>query len=168
MRTLDDYIEMFGARPVRFRPGARFEYSNYGFILLGKLVEVASGETYDRYVLDHILMPAGMRHTNPLPERDRVVAIGYSQTPNGLRLTDSAFHLPPSSAGGWYSDVKDLFLFAQALRSGKLIPEPPSASDRLESDPSRVRIWILFVSAAWVWPFGCQPRLQHGITCPAG
>ena len=121
MRTLSDYVNLFGSRPVRFKPGTRFEYSNYGFILLGRLVEVASRQEYDQYVRDHILGPAGMRHTNSVPETGYVAAIGYSRTPDGLRPTDSTFHLPASSAGGWYSTAYDLFLFARALQSGVVL-----------------------------------------------
>jgi D-alanyl-D-alanine carboxypeptidase len=121
IRTLSDYVNMFGARPVRFKPGTRFEYSNYGFILLGRIVEVASGQTYDQYFRDHILNPAGMRHTTPVPESGQVAAIAYSQTRDGIEPTDSAFHLPASSAGGWYSDAHDLYLFTRALQSGLLL-----------------------------------------------
>ncbi|KAA6462983.1 beta-lactamase family protein [Acidobacteria bacterium AB60] len=121
MRTLSDYVHLFGSRPGRFKPGTRFEYSNYGYILLGRVVEVVSAQTYDQYVRDHILNIAGMRHTGPIPDGHRSVAIGYSRTRNGLQPTEDMFHLPASSGGGWYSDAHDLYRFAAALRSGTLL-----------------------------------------------
>ncbi|MDQ6780638.1 MAG: beta-lactamase family protein, partial [Candidatus Eremiobacteraeota bacterium] len=53
LRTLHDYITLFGKRGPQFRPGSRFEYSNYGFILLGSVVEKVSGQSYYDYVRDH-------------------------------------------------------------------------------------------------------------------
>ncbi|MBV8897527.1 MAG: alpha/beta fold hydrolase [Acidobacteriaceae bacterium] len=68
LRTHEDYIELFGRRPVRFEPGSRFEYSNYGFILLGAVIEKVSGESYYDFVRDHIYRVAGMTSTGSEPE----------------------------------------------------------------------------------------------------
>jgi len=54
LRTLQDYIKLYGSRAPRFKPGSRFEYSNYGFILLGAVIERVTGETYYRFVGEHI------------------------------------------------------------------------------------------------------------------
>jgi CubicO group peptidase (beta-lactamase class C family) len=99
------------------------EYSNYGFILLGRLIEIASGETYDNYVRDHIFLPAGMTRTDARPEADHVAgrAIGYTRGSNGLEPNTALLPWSGTSAGGGYSTVRDLFLFAQALESGKLL-----------------------------------------------
>lgn len=122
-RTLADYVKLFGSRPVAFAPGTRFEYSNYGFILLGRIIEIVSGEPYQSYVRDHIYLPAGMLHTDSRPESDHVEnrAVGYTQ--GSADLVPNTNHMPWSgtSAGGGYSTVHDLFLFAQALQSGKLL-----------------------------------------------
>jgi D-alanyl-D-alanine carboxypeptidase len=122
-RTLADYVRLFGSRPVRFEPGTRMEYSNYGFILLGRLIEIASGQTYDAYVRDHIFIPAGMQHTDSRPEADHVAgrAIGYARRANGLEPNTASLPWSGTSAGGGYSTVNDLFLFARALASGKLL-----------------------------------------------
>ena len=73
-RTLADYVKLFGSRPVAFEPGSRMEYSNYGFILLGRMIELVSGESYQKYVQEHIYQPAGMMHTDSRPEADHVTA----------------------------------------------------------------------------------------------
>ena len=57
---LDDYVKLYGARALRHEPGARHEYSNYGFVLLGALIEKVSGESYYDYVRDNVFRPAGM------------------------------------------------------------------------------------------------------------
>ena len=60
LRTHSDYVELFGDRDVLFQPGGRFEYSNYGFILLGAVIEAVTGESYYDYVAEHVYRPAGM------------------------------------------------------------------------------------------------------------
>ena len=122
-RTLADYVKLFGARPVRFEPGTRMEYSNYGFILLGRLIEIASGEPYDSYIRNHIFLPAGMQRTDSRPEIEHMPgrAIGYSRGASGLEANTAGLPWSGTSAGGGYSTVHDLFLFAQALESGKLL-----------------------------------------------
>jgi len=122
-RTLADYIKLFGNRPVRFEPGTRMEYSNYGFILLGRIVELVSGELYDRYVQEHVFRPAGMMHTDSRPESDQVAgrAIGYTHGPDGPAPNTALLPWSGTSAGGGYSTVDDLLLFAEALQTGKLI-----------------------------------------------
>ena len=68
LRTLQDYINLYGNRPLRFEPGSRWEYSNYGFILLGAVIEKVSGQSYYDYVREHIYVPAGMTSTGSEPE----------------------------------------------------------------------------------------------------
>jgi CubicO group peptidase (beta-lactamase class C family) len=99
------------------------EYSNYGFILLGRLIEVVSGEPYDLYVQQHIFAPAGMMHTESRPEADHVPgrAVGYTMGPKGLQPNTAELPWSGTSAGGGYATVGDLFLFAEALESGKLL-----------------------------------------------
>jgi len=122
-RTLADYVKLFGNRPVAFEPGSRMEYSNYGFILLGRLIEIVSGETYQDYVQKHIFAPVGMTRTDSRPEIDHASgrAVGYKKGPSGLQPNAPELPWNGTSAGGGYSTVKDLLLFAEALQSGKLL-----------------------------------------------
>jgi len=122
-RTLADYVKLFGNRPVAFEPGTRMEYSNYGFILLGRIIELVSGKSYESYVQERIFRPAGMLHTDARPESDHVEgrAIGYMRGQNGLTPNTTTLPWSGTSAGGGYSTVGDLLLFAQALESGKLL-----------------------------------------------
>lgn len=130
LHTLADVVQLLGNRPVEFAPGTQFVYSNYGYILLGRLIELVAGEPYDAFVNEHVFVPAGMIHTTPLPQTDQAgrSAIGYTHTSNGLKSTKPAKPEPPvaggTAAGGGYSTVDDLLRFAQALQSGKLLPAP--------------------------------------------
>ena len=64
MRTIDDLIKLNGDRAPAFQPGSKFEYSNYGFLLLGALVEKVSGQSYYDYVAEHVFGPAEMTATS--------------------------------------------------------------------------------------------------------
>ena len=123
LRELADYLKLFGSRDLEFEPGSKWAYSNYGFILLGVVIEKISGVPYYDYVRKHVFEPAGMRATESLPETDSAPkrSLGYMRK-NGAWVTN-ADTLPwrGTSAGGGYSTVGDLFRFAQALSNGKLV-----------------------------------------------
>ncbi len=127
LRTLQDYVKLYGNRGLQFEPGSRWEYSNYGFVLLGVLIEKVSGMSYYDYVREHIFVPAGMTSTASDPE-DRPVpdrSIGYTRmgTGPGGDLHPNTETLPyrGTSAGGGYSTVEDLLRFANALEEHKLV-----------------------------------------------
>jgi CubicO group peptidase (beta-lactamase class C family) len=125
LREHRDYLKLYGSRGLTHEPGASFEYSNYGFVLLGALIERVSGGSYDDYVRDHLFRRAGMRSTGSLPESVDVPnrAIGYMRASPGGAWVANTDTLPwrGTAAGGGYSTVGDLLRFAQALGSGRLI-----------------------------------------------
>jgi D-alanyl-D-alanine carboxypeptidase len=128
LREHRDYLKLYGRRGLTQEPGARFEYSNYGFVLLGALIEHVSGGSYDDYVGDHVFRRAGMRSTGALPESVDVPdrAVGYmrpSRSGGGWVPNTDTLPWRGTAAGGGYSTVGDLLRFAQALDSGRLISE---------------------------------------------
>jgi CubicO group peptidase (beta-lactamase class C family) len=123
LRTLDDYVKLYGARGPQFEPGSRWEYSNYGMLLLGVVIERVTGQSYYDYVAEHVYRPAGMNRSGSEPEEKTVAdrSVGYMKrngvwTPNGPTLPYRG-----TSAGGGYSTVGDLLKFAEALLSHKLL-----------------------------------------------
>ena len=80
LREHSDYLKLYGSRGLTHEPGARFEYSNYGFVLLGALIEDVSGVSYYDYVRDNVFRRAGMTSTGSLPESEDVPnrAVGYT------------------------------------------------------------------------------------------
>ena len=127
LREHHDYLKLYGRRGLTQEPGAGFEYSNYGFVLLGALIEQVTGGSYDDYVGDHVFRRAGMRSTGALPESVDVPdrAVGYLRASPGSDWAPNTDTLPwrGTAAGGGYSTVGDLLRFAQALDSGRLISE---------------------------------------------
>ncbi len=137
-----DYVALYGNRALRFEPGSKHEYSNYGFVLLGRIIEVVSGESYYDYVRDHVFKPAGMSSTDSMPEEQHVkkLSVGYTRggpgpdapprgpgerslVPTGgpLRSTEGELPYRGTSAGGGYSTVGDFLKFANALTSNRLL-----------------------------------------------
>jgi D-alanyl-D-alanine carboxypeptidase len=124
LRSLQDYVNLYGKRGLEFAPGSRWEYSNYGFLLLGVVVERVSGKSYYDYVSENVYAPAGMNSTGSLAEGENVAgrSIGYTSF-GGSAAHANTDTLPyrGTSAGGGYSTVEDLQRFASALLSHKLL-----------------------------------------------
>lgn len=123
LRDLKDYVDLYGKRAPEFVSGSRWVYSNYGFILLGRIVEEVSGLTYDDYLQRYVFGPAAMHSTGNLPESERlphraVAYIGYGAK---LKRADSTLPVRGTSAGGGYSTVGDFKRFVDAIVSHRLL-----------------------------------------------
>jgi CubicO group peptidase (beta-lactamase class C family) len=125
LRTLSDYVALYGQRALAFEPGSRWEYSNYGMLLLGVVIERVSGQSYYDYVAAHLYAPAGMVRSGSEPESVAVLdrATGYTRPRGGGAWIPNTATLPfrGTSAGGGYSTVGDLLRFAQALMGHRLL-----------------------------------------------
>jgi CubicO group peptidase (beta-lactamase class C family)/pimeloyl-ACP methyl ester carboxylesterase len=128
LRTLQDYVSLYGSRGLEFEPGSRWAYSNYGFVLLGVLIEKVTGQNYCDYVDDHVYEPAGMVATGSQPESEAVSCrpVAYTHGTSGSTWRPNEESLPyrGTSAGGGYSTVGDLLRFANALTERRLLDEP--------------------------------------------
>jgi D-alanyl-D-alanine carboxypeptidase len=128
-----EYHQLFVNTPLAFEPGSNRAYSNAGYILLGLLVERASGEDYYDYVRKHVYEPAGMTHTahHAVDELPPDAAIGYTRGGPGaatgpLRSNRETLPGRGSAAGGGYTTAADLVRFMAALRAGKITGGPRS------------------------------------------
>lgn len=124
LREPRDFLQMFQNLPMVFRPGERFAYNNSGFIVLGLVVEEASGLPFIQYIEQHIFEPADMTDSgyfwaDSLPER---IAYAYLQRPDGSWGTN-IFSVPIVGGpdGGAYTTTGDLEKFWNALAAGNLI-----------------------------------------------
>lgn len=126
-RSVDDWMPLVKDETLEFEPGTRWSYSNTGMLLLGKVIESASGKDYFDYVRERIFRPAGMTSTDSY-ELDRVtknLAVGYEPEdgPGGPQYRNNIFQhvIRGGPAGGGYSTVGDLTRFAVALQEGRLV-----------------------------------------------
>ncbi|MFC9759638.1 serine hydrolase domain-containing protein [Streptomyces sp. NPDC056921] len=127
--------------PMQFQPGEKFEYSNTNAILLGLVVEKASGRPLAEYLERNVFEPAGMNHTF-LPRTSALPAPhaqGYTdQTATGR--TGNATYWNPSwawAAGGAISDQRDMRTWAGVLATGTLL-SPATQAERLRTAPSNL------------------------------
>lgn len=124
LKTLQDYVKLYEKRAPKFKPGSQWEYSNYGFLLLGAVIEKVSGQSYYDYVREHVFKPAGMNSTDSSPENESVPerSVGYMRPdPGPWQPNTETLPYRGTSAGGGYSTVEDLFRFATALLGHKLL-----------------------------------------------
>jgi CubicO group peptidase (beta-lactamase class C family) len=123
--TLANYIPKLAQTPLDFQPGTLWRYSGlYGFDVLARIVEIASGQAYDQFLKQHLFDPLGMKDTGfaPTPERMARVATIYQRTPTGLQPAQNANQLISgtyfSASGGLMSTAEDYLQFAQMLVNG--------------------------------------------------
>jgi CubicO group peptidase (beta-lactamase class C family) len=123
LKTLQDYVKLYGARDLRFEPGTKWEYSNYGFVLLGVLIEKVSGRSYYDYVAENVYKVAGMTDSGSEPESVDVPNRSKGYTRDQFEIVSNEPMLPwrGSSAGGGYTTAAVLMRFADALMSNKLL-----------------------------------------------
>jgi serine beta-lactamase-like protein LACTB len=106
------------------QPGTHFSYSTQGYTLVGCVIEGASGEKYEDYVRENILIPAAMRQTRPddrfaiIPLRTRFYSSDKSGAVVNADFLDSSYKVP---GGGWLSSVEDMARFEVAILNGRLL-----------------------------------------------
>lgn len=136
LRSVRDYLPLFVSEPLQFEPGTGQQYSNAGYVVLGLIVEAASGRSYYDYVREHVFKPAGMNDTHSFAIDEAVAnrATGYTQ--DGASNRD-ALPARGSSAGGGYATAPDLLRFALALAADRLLSPAYTdwVLDRGEHDP---------------------------------
>jgi CubicO group peptidase (beta-lactamase class C family) len=120
---VDDFVKQYASGDLEFEPGAKFNYSNSGYFLLGDIIEKVTGKSYEQVLKENILDPVGMKNTGydhygtVLSKR----AAGYIKTPNGYENAPYLDMSIPFAAGSIYSTVEDLFLWDQALYGEKIL-----------------------------------------------
>jgi len=119
-------LNCIAKRELVYEPGKGREYSNFGYALLGLVIEKVSGKSYDEVLQEKICQPAGMMNTleDITAQAIENRAIGYNYNYfSGLEkasFLDMSFCL---GAGQLLSTVKDLYLFDKALYTDKLLNE---------------------------------------------
>jgi serine beta-lactamase-like protein LACTB len=139
---LSDTLILFKEESLLHEPGTKFNYTTFGYSVLGCAVEGASGMSYEDYMRQHVFRPAGMSHTGVdhsrlvIPNRARGYMTfderSYNQLPEAARkdarigevynapLHDTSMKVP---GGGLVSTAVDLVKFAIAVNTRGLINE---------------------------------------------
>lgn len=124
-KNISDFVPLFVNDALLSNPGTKYDYSGTGFVILGLIIEKVSGTNYYDYVKEHIFKPAKMPNTTEL-EIDSIVtnkASGYTSMfgENKILKKNDYYLTKASPAGFYYSTVKDLFNFSNALRNYQLL-----------------------------------------------
>ncbi|MEZ5427635.1 MAG: serine hydrolase [Pyrinomonadaceae bacterium] len=116
-------IDWFKDKPLDFKPGERFSYSNSGYILLGYVIEKLSGQSYKDFIAENIFQPAGMKNSGYDSHAEIIKnrASGYSLHGENVVNADYVDMQVPFAAGALYSTTEDLYLWHKALGSEKLL-----------------------------------------------
>lgn len=110
-------VDFFKNEPADFKPGKKFEYNNSGYVLLGYLIELVSGEKYEDFIRKNIFEKAGMRNSYYASDRKLIKnrAYGYHKKSEGyVNRTIISFSVPFAS-GSLMSTVEDMVKWQGAL-----------------------------------------------------
>ena len=120
-----ELVKKYCSDNLEFEPGLKFSYSNSGYVILGAVIEEISGKPYDEVLKEKIFNPLGMENSgydnnNFIIEKR---ASGYNKSFSEYENTDYLDMSFPYFAGSMYLTVEDLYLWAQALYTDKLLSE---------------------------------------------
>jgi CubicO group peptidase (beta-lactamase class C family) len=120
--TLASYMPKLAATPLDFQPGTQWAYSGLaGPDVLGRIVEIVSGQSYDAFLRARIFEPLGMTDTFFYPtdeKRSRIVTLynrGLTKAPNQNGISSKTYF---SGGGGLMSTAQDYAKFAEMLLNG--------------------------------------------------
>lgn len=148
------YFQFVSNQPPLFAPGARQEYCNGCYIVLGEIIARVSGQSYEDYVSQHVFAAAGMARSgffrrDVLPA-DTAHFTGRPRGPASELQDVSRFHgLSGSAAGDAYATALDMLAFDNALREHRLLnPEMTAQVLRSDAQSGRATARVGFAGGA--------------------
>jgi CubicO group peptidase (beta-lactamase class C family) len=124
--SLENTAKVLAKRPLSFAAGAKWEYSP-GLSVCGRVVEVVSGQPFDRFLRERVFQPLGMNDTtfNPTAEQQKRLARLYKPSQDKKSLEEASHWLndlsgdrTPNPSGGLFSTAADMARFYQAILNG--------------------------------------------------
>lgn len=123
--TPAELVDYFKNEPMDFAPGEKFMYNNSGYILLGHIIELVSGETYANYIQNHLFKPLNM-DSSSYGSTSRIVknrAAGYDKADDVYKNADFLSMTQPFAAGSLLSTVEDVHTWYQAILNDEVISQ---------------------------------------------
>jgi len=148
--------------PLDFAPGSRWSYSNTGYLLLGKVIETVSGETYKSHLQRHILTPLQMNNTYTTADEGRLpnMATGYHHVDGKLERAPIIDPGWANAAGFLVAPLRDLAKWDEALRGGKVL-SPESYRTMTTSFVTTKRESTDYGFGFFLNPVYGEPRIGH-------
>lgn len=173
----DEMLAGLARQSLFMGPLQRYQYSNLGIALLGEVVARASGQPYERYVMERVVKPMGLTRTSlqlPFAQRGSEMAVGHTAfRRDGTRAKTPAFQLRGiEAAAGFGSTVADLALLARwqqrvlagTDKSGVLSTASLREMTRIQwMDPDGKTSWGLGFAVSRA---GSDLQVSHSGWCP--
>jgi CubicO group peptidase (beta-lactamase class C family) len=154
--TQAQVLASFADTPLAFEPGARFQYSNSNYYLLGMVIEKTTGGSYEDYLQRNVLGPAGMSRTSTIDAPDAPnTAAGYAVHDGAIVPAAPLDMSLPFAAGALRSTPGDLVKWDRALAGDSLLGE---ASRRRMLSPMHDR----YAYGVKVWTLAGRQVIDHG------
>ncbi|MGI4789938.1 MAG: serine hydrolase domain-containing protein [Janthinobacterium lividum] len=128
---LSEAVRSYAMTPLQSQPGTRYDYSNIGINIAGRIIEVVSGMPYETFMQQHLFDPLGMTDTTFWPTAEQTRRLAKSYRPNAARDGFDAFPISqltypldnrltryPMPAGGLFSTAPDVIRFCQMILNG--------------------------------------------------
>jgi len=123
-----DLVKLYAEKKpeIDFKPGEKYEYSNTGYVLLGSIIERASGERAHDFLYENVFQPAGMTNTRAFKAnqdfgvKDRVYGFDYNEE-GEPEANDHNFLNGMIGDGGIYASADDLLSWSNALNTEKIV-----------------------------------------------
>lgn len=124
-------VRSYAMTPLEFEPDTKYQYSNAGINTAGRIIEVVSGQPYEKFLQERLFTPLGMKDTTFWPNEEQAARIAKSYKPgqggNGLEETTIVqLQYPltehkdryPMAAGGLFATAADMSQFYRMLAGG--------------------------------------------------
>jgi CubicO group peptidase (beta-lactamase class C family) len=121
--THEEVLGLVDELPFDFAPGEQFKYNNTGYYLLGVILEMVTGKSYDQLLLDEIIEPLGLTRTRYGSNADIIKnrAQGYTMSEDELKNDDLIGMSRPGAAGAIVSTAADLLRWQHALSGERVV-----------------------------------------------
>jgi CubicO group peptidase (beta-lactamase class C family) len=127
-----DVLEIVKKEPLEFPAGEKCVYSNSNYALVGAIIEKVTGQAYEQFLREHVLLPLDLQHTQ-LISNTRVIpglVNGYEQADGEIRRAGLMSYSYLHAAGGLCTNIDDLAKWNNALFDGRVI-SPASLAECL-------------------------------------
>jgi CubicO group peptidase (beta-lactamase class C family) len=163
-RTAAQYVQMTAGKPLLFKPGSKWAYSNTNYAILGMIIQKVTGEPYARFLAQRIFRPLKLSATqimDSLPPQGANVAEPYTYAKGRYARVPRQSMSWANAAGSVASDASDLIAFDGAFFAGKVVT-PASMHTMVRPPPNRPmtpskdRVNNLAIGYGFAWARGAD------------
>lgn len=162
--TTDDILQKYCSGKLVDKPGKVFNYNNADYVILGKIIEAATGLSYAEALDNQILQPLQLKRTDLLNYKviEELATTYWYNDSTGVIERDVPYYIENYySAGAMYSTVSDLMTFSDALFTGKLLS---NKSLEILLKPDRE----YYACGLWVFEFWISENQQYKVALRPG